>query len=290
MASTFITNNTTKLPYSSISLRQGAENILAAALEVWAHQLLYQRCVYPVEAFASTGSSFQGITSCQACRHPPVVSYISETVQVAVPSFLDGVATELALRIVQREPVSDSAVVADLEVYKWQMIRLDDKLLAPRAPRQVRATKKGKQQTFEMREKQRILQQLDTAVRNVILAVLRLPRGPVSKSKHVMDSISFELTLTIPKEDRTKCSLLTEGFANGRWSSRPEWNPIVTLEEEENDDRDDVNLVDLTGLEDDEERSKVHEKYTRPEVLSACLQSVNTRVCGINFLVIQGRE
>jgi hypothetical protein len=57
----------------------------SGALEVFVHQLLFVRRVYPKGAFCS--SRFVG-ARCNICRHPGVVSYISRAVRVAVPAIL----------------------------------------------------------------------------------------------------------------------------------------------------------------------------------------------------------
>lgn len=57
------------------------------ALEVFVHQLLYVRRVYPKQSFCK--SRFLG-AQFHACRHPGVVSYISQAVAVAVPAILSG--------------------------------------------------------------------------------------------------------------------------------------------------------------------------------------------------------
>jgi len=64
--------------------------ITMAALETWCHQLLYIRRIYPSDSFAN--SYFLGVR-CKVNRHPGVVNYISQAVQVAVPALLLSVDT-----------------------------------------------------------------------------------------------------------------------------------------------------------------------------------------------------
>ena len=70
--------------------------VLSATLESWIHQLLYTRRVYPKETFGAV--RFLGV-QCYVNRHPGVVSYIDETVKLAVPAFLRGTADQLSLMI-----------------------------------------------------------------------------------------------------------------------------------------------------------------------------------------------
>jgi isopenicillin N synthase-like dioxygenase len=55
------------------------------ALEVFVHQLLYIRKVYPRDAFCA--SRFLGV-QCHVCRHPRMVSYVNEALQVVVTELL----------------------------------------------------------------------------------------------------------------------------------------------------------------------------------------------------------
>ena len=71
-------------------------SLLSATLEAWIHLLLYTRGVYPKETFGAI--RFLGV-KCYVNRHPGVVSYIDETVKLAVPAFLRGTADQLSLVI-----------------------------------------------------------------------------------------------------------------------------------------------------------------------------------------------
>ena len=81
--------------------------LLSSTLEMWCHQVLYVRKVYPKDTFCAV--EFLAATShCKANRHPGVVSYVSDVINVAVPAiFLRGVAKELTLVILNH--ASDSS-------------------------------------------------------------------------------------------------------------------------------------------------------------------------------------
>lgn len=62
-------------------------SILGAFLETAIHELIYLRSLYPHDAF-SPSRHLQ--ISVHACRHPSVVNYIFNTLNVAVPSIVNG--------------------------------------------------------------------------------------------------------------------------------------------------------------------------------------------------------
>jgi hypothetical protein len=72
------------------------KSLWCAALEIFCHQVLFVRRVYPKETFCST--RFLGV-QCKANRHPGVVDYISETIRVIVPALFDGASNEISLVI-----------------------------------------------------------------------------------------------------------------------------------------------------------------------------------------------
>lgn len=85
------------------------------AMEIFIHQLLYVRKVYPRDSFVSTRFLE---TQCHACRHPGVVSYISEALEMVVSELLDADnnCDELVVQIYDQ---------ADLEVYEEYYISFE---------------------------------------------------------------------------------------------------------------------------------------------------------------------
>lgn len=84
---------------------------MCAALETWCHQLLYVRRVYPSNTFCD--SYFLGIRY-KANRHPGVVEYISNAIQVAVPALMERVADEFCLEVIN-EKTEEEANAGDEE-------------------------------------------------------------------------------------------------------------------------------------------------------------------------------
>mmetsp|Transcript_36732 Transcript_36732/g.74850 ORF Transcript_36732/g.74850 Transcript_36732/m.74850 type:complete len:291 (-) Transcript_36732:686-1558(-) len=75
--------------------------LLGGTLESTLHELLYVRRIYPRDSFAP--NRFLGV-SCHASRHPGVVDYIYNFLEVAVPALCTGTADELALVVLDSPP------------------------------------------------------------------------------------------------------------------------------------------------------------------------------------------
>lgn len=170
--------------------------LLAATLETWAHQVLYARHVYPRSSFGAS-SSFLGVR-CQACRHPPVVAYIRDTVQVAVPALRDGVANELELAIVD---VFEGKEV-ERELYRLRFTNVAKSIVTSTA------TSSGRDLDLDTEER---------ALRSLVQQVQALR----FEESTPPDTTSFRLTLHVPTPDDSSRSLLTQGLSNGTWDVLP---------------------------------------------------------------------
>jgi hypothetical protein len=168
-------------------------SLLSATLESWAHHMLYVRHVYPRETFG--GSSFLGVR-CYVARHPGVVSYITNTLKVAVPSLLAGVADEISLIIFDNGDYSTSSTSpSELEKY---VLRFSDAQIN-------RTSSDAKIPLVTM-------QQLERGMRDILLSAHALESGRPTLS----ESVSFRLSLHIPETD-SSCLELNEAFAVGTW-------------------------------------------------------------------------
>jgi hypothetical protein len=77
--------------------REQLTTLWKGALEVFVHQLLYIRKVYPRDTFGA--SRFLG-AQCHICRHPGVVSYINKAIETVVSEFLlNGGCNEFVVEI-----------------------------------------------------------------------------------------------------------------------------------------------------------------------------------------------
>jgi hypothetical protein len=178
--------------------------LLAATLETWAHQLLFQRHIYPRETFGPT--RFLGIR-CEACRHPGVVSYITDTVGVAVPALMTAAADVLSLVVTTTNEDSDrvdddSHIIMEtvVETYSLNVEMLRD----------WRDRDSNDDIGTTMLE-------LERAMRDLVLRVLSLESERASSS----DTVSFKLTLHLPEENRS-CNELNHVFAEGTWFCPPD--------------------------------------------------------------------
>lgn len=75
------------------------------AMEIFIHQLLYVRKIYPHDTFVLTRFLE---THCHACRHPGVVSYIDEALEMVVSTLLDtdNDCDELVVQIYNQEDLT----------------------------------------------------------------------------------------------------------------------------------------------------------------------------------------
>lgn len=164
--------------------------VLAGLLEVWAHQLLYQRRVYPRKVFGP--GRFLGVRV-QNCRHPQVVSYIQKAVKVAVPALTNGVADQIIWSRMREDVV--------LEAFRLEINDIP-KVLS----------------IADYRDWERKI------MRSVVLSVISLPTNEIVKKED--NSISFRIQLHICSEQ--SCSELNEAFASGNWRESPSTNNSTT--------------------------------------------------------------
>jgi len=166
--------------------------LLGATLETWAHCLLNSRHLYPRETFQST--RFLGV-QCRACRHPGVVSYISDTVRVAVPSLLSGVADTFCMAITTAgDDDHDDDGEKVIERYTLRIVEI------------VKDWGENEDTTGVR------MQEMERSMRDLVLSVLSLESERATAS----DSVSFLLTLHLTEENRD-CTELNQAFANGTW-------------------------------------------------------------------------
>lgn len=167
-------------------------SLLSATLESWAHQLLYVRHVYPRETFGV--SIFLGVR-CHASRHPGVVSYITNSLKVAVPSLLSGVTDEISLIICDNGDDGVSSTPRELDKY---VVRFSEAQI--------------NKESSDAKIPVETMHQLERGMRNLVLAAHALESGGPTMS----ESVSFRLSLHIPQAD-SSCLALNEAFAIGAW-------------------------------------------------------------------------
>lgn len=174
---------------SSPTAKKELEALWLATFETWCHQLLYLRSVYPRDTFAPT--RFLGISSCHACRHPGVVQYIHNTLQVVVPSLLTGSAKQVSLVVMK-----DCFTVSETFTLSLASLSSDDN--------------NDEQVSFSD-----TLEDTERAARDLILSLLSLERLP---RKRLTDEASFKITmLTADKVNSQHCPEMQRAVNEGTW-------------------------------------------------------------------------
>jgi isopenicillin N synthase-like dioxygenase len=170
-----------------------------AALEVFVHELLYTRKVYPRDSFCK--SRFLG-TQCHLCRNPGVVSYINDALEVIVPALIsEGNSQELVLEIYDQ---------VNMEVFEEYYISF-----AAHAKRH-----NGSILQFTAHS----LEEVEQEMRDLICSVGTVARCAPT---HWPGSVSFKLLLQgIGSIDisKKKTSQLRKAMEEGKWyrASRPD--------------------------------------------------------------------
>jgi hypothetical protein len=183
----------------SASLKRRWRSLLASSLETVFHQLLYNRHVYPRDTFDF--ARFLGVR-CRVNRHPGVVRYIQDSVKVAVPSVLSGVATEVLLIICETD--KSGASTRELETYR----------LCLSGPYVFSSDPGDEDEIDDDAEDDGRIESLEGSMRSLLLQVLGLPSNIPSHS----DSLSFRIMVHVPRQDAS-CPELNDAFSEGSWIS-----------------------------------------------------------------------
>lgn len=154
------------------------QSLWSAALELFFHQILFTRRLYPKETF--TSARFLG-AQCRVNRHPDVVSYISEAVNVVVPAIFDGVCNEVSLEIFESQGNSSKRERFFLELSKLPS------------------------------EKDSVAD-IERDMQYLILSVNSLEGNSLSWRS----SASFKIQLFVSGEEQNSANF-NEGFAKGQW-------------------------------------------------------------------------
>jgi hypothetical protein len=202
---------------SSLRVRRKWNALLAASLEVWCHQILYTRHVYPREVFAT--NQFLGVR-CFVCRHPAVASYITNTITVAAPAIRDGVSNEIIFSITDAIDDQNTDTEATSSSDPTQK---DDIFQGTDASETytIKVTNHTGSNNFMIDEDNdnflkvnKVIQNLERSMRDLILRVLRFD---TKNARNVWsDNVSFRISLHIPTENKT-CQELNYAFADGKW-------------------------------------------------------------------------
>jgi hypothetical protein len=163
---------------SEFTKKDDYHSLWCAALEMFCHQVLYIRRIYPQDTFCHT--RFLGV-QCRANRHPGVVDYISETVRLVVSAILKGDSDEVSLVLFDQ---ADTMVQHE----KYSL-------------------------NFGRTPTQSSILELEREIRDLILSVRTLEGlDPPAWSP----SATFKILLYLPTE-KQNCTELNEALADGEW-------------------------------------------------------------------------
>ena len=101
-------------------------SLLGGTLEASIHELLHVRRIYPRDSFAP--NRFLGV-SCHASRHPAIVDYVYNFLEVAVPALCAGTADELAL-VVLDSPPGKPETIMERFVFSFETADMTSKMRA----------------------------------------------------------------------------------------------------------------------------------------------------------------
>lgn len=168
--------------------------LLSATLECWAHSILYNKHIYPKDTFGPT--RFLGVR-CHVCRHPEVVSYVRDTIAVAVPALIENAADELVLYLTS-ENEEELQSRRNLQAYRLGIKNL-------------MTSGVESEDAFTQ-----MLPELERSMRDLILEVHSLRSDRLIPGED--NSISFRLQLHISDQyNSASCYELNQVFARGIW-------------------------------------------------------------------------
>lgn len=186
--------------------------ILGSFLEVLTHEIIYTRSLYPHDAFSPT--RHYGV-ACHACRHPDVVDYIFETLQVAVSGIVSGLIDGLYLIFYDAE--------TDILLERYALeFQLDETVKIVES----QSAHGDAQDVNEREELEKKIQELERSLRDVLLKVVSLNGTDLGRKRgqgNFSASTTFKLCLhTVEASSPVnapngQCPELDEAMREGKW-------------------------------------------------------------------------
>jgi hypothetical protein len=179
------------------------------ALEIFIHQVLYVRRIYPKDSFCST--RFLGV-QCHACRHPKVVSYIGNSLKVSIPAIVsEGSTTEMVVDIY------DQVKMHTYERYSltFKTKKEKKKLLQDQQQQQQQSSEDNDQSTDFLLSTSYDIHEVESELRDLICSVGSLARKP---APYWPNSVSFKILL-LPKggSDTKAMTVIGNALAEAKW-------------------------------------------------------------------------
>jgi hypothetical protein len=188
-------------------LQVHCEALLHAALEHWAHHLLYVRHVYPREScFAK--SIFVGVKGCRICHHPGVISYISNSIYTAIPAIMlsccsggggnghsisDNVTLSLTILDNDDEGDDNDAAVVEQETYMLRVLEM----LSPDEWKDYDAAchRQSSNNSTQCISHNDLIHLMERKLRDLVLQV----HGLESKTSTWTNHVTFRISLFLPQ-------------------------------------------------------------------------------------------
>jgi len=204
-------------------------NLLGGTLEASIHELLYVRRIYPRDSFAP--NRFLGV-SCHASRHPAIVDYVYNFLEVAVPALCAGTADELAL-VVLDSPPGKPETIMERFVFSFDTADMTSKM---RAVMEARGDPESRIMDLVRFLEPRLRELLLQVVSMNGMDVRRPSRGKKGNTRAGTDvdpgaNMTFKLALRLAPGDKahgddekekdveipTPCAELNEVMKNAKW-------------------------------------------------------------------------
>jgi hypothetical protein len=190
--------------------RQVRFSLWKGALEIFIHQLLYVRRIYPKDSFCST--RFLGV-QCHACRHPKVVSYIGNSLKVGIPAIVsEGSSAEMVVDIY------DQVKMHTYERYSLTFKTTQEKK-KPRdqqqQQQQQQSSEDNDQSTDFLLSTSYDINEVESELRDLICSVGSLARKP---APYWPNSVSFKiLLLQKGGSDTNAMTVIGNALAEAKW-------------------------------------------------------------------------
>lgn len=230
-------------------------SLLASTLEMWCHQLLYVRHIYPRDSFTATTFLDLDGCCCYVQRHVAVVQYISEAVQMAIPTLLNGIADQFSLLVLEKTTTTTTTDsnnsnfdLVELERYTLHVLDMTPTTTLPISKHTeptTAASTAAAATTLDnevLRQREADWRRLERAVRNLILQVHSSCQATARKaSKRSPRNLTFKILLHVMpsteaaerahgsinanQQQQQAKHLVHQAITEGRWWCNPSQSP-----------------------------------------------------------------
>ena len=220
-------NDGTSTKTSSVNPNSFHENkdviikILGEVLETCMHEILYNRHIYPRDAFVPT--RYLGIR-CHGCRIPMVVDYIVEALLVAVPCIVTGSVDCLSLLIIDRDTKTSNSLHSNyetvLEKYNFEFDS-NSILSSFHAINEDAMHNQSNSSSIT-----KLIQELEWGFKQLLLRIITLEVVPYASV--LPSSISFKICMRTSNDTYGDTQMLEKALSEGKWFQPNEESCMIT--------------------------------------------------------------